>query len=171
MIRRPPRSTRTYTLLPYTTLFRSAAGRPRAAGSDRADADPSRRRPPPTAARLKLRRVSGSSFGKCFLHRLQLVGEVLLKQHRQALAVTGSQRLENLLVLGHRPRPARGRHVGHVTGTAHAARQAELHLRPGRLPRSCQDELVDLLVQLEVVAQGAGRPEERRVGKEGGRTG
>src|SRR3546814_15403407 len=25
MIRRPPRSTRTYTLLPYTTLFRSAA--------------------------------------------------------------------------------------------------------------------------------------------------
>src|SRR3546814_13334675 len=24
MIRRPPRSTRTYTLLPYTTLFRSA---------------------------------------------------------------------------------------------------------------------------------------------------
>src|SRR3546814_8610522 len=118
MIRRPPRSTRTYTLLPYTTLFRSAAGRPRAAGSDRADADPSRRRPPPTAARLKLRRVSGSSFGKCFLHRLQLVGEVLLQQHRQALAVTGSQRLENLLVLGHRPRPARGRHVGHVTGPA-----------------------------------------------------
>src|SRR3546814_3192978 len=33
MIRRPPRSTRTYTLFPYTTLFRSAAGRaaPRAA--------------------------------------------------------------------------------------------------------------------------------------------
>src|SRR3546814_18682770 len=27
MIRRPPRSTRTDTLLPYTTLFRSAAGR------------------------------------------------------------------------------------------------------------------------------------------------
>src|SRR3546814_21043932 len=26
MIRRPPRSTRTYTLFPYTTLFRSAAG-------------------------------------------------------------------------------------------------------------------------------------------------
>src|SRR3546814_10759422 len=28
MIRRPPRSTRTYTLFPYTTLFRSLAGRP-----------------------------------------------------------------------------------------------------------------------------------------------
>src|SRR3546814_19526685 len=27
MIRRPPRSTRTYTLVPYTTLFRSHAGR------------------------------------------------------------------------------------------------------------------------------------------------
>src|SRR3546814_8304774 len=26
MIRRPPRSTRTYTLLPYTTLFRSSCG-------------------------------------------------------------------------------------------------------------------------------------------------
>src|SRR3546814_1282146 len=28
MIRRPPRSTRTDTLFPYTTLFRSGAGRP-----------------------------------------------------------------------------------------------------------------------------------------------
>src|SRR3546814_6057665 len=27
IIRRPPRSTRTYTLFPYTTLFRSAVGR------------------------------------------------------------------------------------------------------------------------------------------------
>src|SRR3546814_10174999 len=30
MIRRPPRSTRTDTLFPYTTLFRSGAGRTRA---------------------------------------------------------------------------------------------------------------------------------------------
>src|SRR6059058_6263938 len=29
MIRRPPRSTRRYTLFPYTTLFRSARGRRR----------------------------------------------------------------------------------------------------------------------------------------------
>src|SRR3546814_2156361 len=29
MIRRPPRSTRTYTLFPYTTLFRSVEGRSR----------------------------------------------------------------------------------------------------------------------------------------------
>src|SRR3546814_16582659 len=32
MIRRPPRSTRTDTLFPYTTLFRSPLGRPRPAG-------------------------------------------------------------------------------------------------------------------------------------------
>src|SRR3546814_19476724 len=29
MMRRPPRSTRTYILFPYTTLFRSAVGPPR----------------------------------------------------------------------------------------------------------------------------------------------
>src|SRR3546814_15810860 len=33
MIRRPPRSTRSGTLLPYTTLFRSRASLPRARGS------------------------------------------------------------------------------------------------------------------------------------------
>src|SRR3546814_12474445 len=38
MIRRPPRSTRTDTLFPYTTLFRSAAQRE--AEIDRALADP-----------------------------------------------------------------------------------------------------------------------------------
>src|SRR3546814_11468128 len=35
MIRRPPRSTRTDTLFPYTTLFRSASARGRAAGAFR----------------------------------------------------------------------------------------------------------------------------------------
>src|SRR3546814_6815703 len=34
MIRRPPRSTRTDTLFPYTTLFRSAGRRARAKGVD-----------------------------------------------------------------------------------------------------------------------------------------
>src|SRR3546814_15887932 len=38
MIRRPPRSTRTDTLFPYTTLFRSSAARPRSGAA---------RRPPP----------------------------------------------------------------------------------------------------------------------------
>src|SRR3546814_17314030 len=35
MIRRPPRSTRTYTLFPYTTLFRSARGLRRRDRGDR----------------------------------------------------------------------------------------------------------------------------------------
>src|SRR3546814_9816827 len=34
MRRRPPRSTRTDTLFPYTTLFRSAAGLPDSGGAD-----------------------------------------------------------------------------------------------------------------------------------------
>src|SRR3546814_17505380 len=37
MIRRPPRSTRTDTLFPYTTLFRSDRGRPDTSGHDEAD--------------------------------------------------------------------------------------------------------------------------------------
>src|SRR3546814_19121271 len=48
MIRRPPRSTRTDTLFPYTTLFRSADDRPPAALAverqrDRGDAGPGHR--------------------------------------------------------------------------------------------------------------------------------
>src|SRR3546814_17317261 len=34
MLRGPPRSTRTDTLFPYTTLFRAPAGRPRGLGPD-----------------------------------------------------------------------------------------------------------------------------------------
>src|SRR3546814_9424403 len=37
MIRRPPRSTRTDTLFPYTTLFRSAPGGRRSSRPDRRD--------------------------------------------------------------------------------------------------------------------------------------
>src|SRR3546814_6621494 len=48
MIRRPPRSTRTDTLFPYTTLFRSAAGDrrapPGAQGRQRREHAPGRRR-------------------------------------------------------------------------------------------------------------------------------
>src|SRR3546814_12471189 len=41
MIRRPPRSTRTYTPFPYTTLFRSDLGIPRQEIMDLADNAPS----------------------------------------------------------------------------------------------------------------------------------
>src|SRR3546814_14472653 len=55
MIRRPPRSTRTDTLFPYTTLFRSApaTGWPRRSGSPRGAASrpaPDRRGPNPRCA-------------------------------------------------------------------------------------------------------------------------
>src|SRR3546814_4175707 len=43
MIRRPPRSTRTDTLFPYTTLFRSPAGREEAGGRGEDRAGPSLR--------------------------------------------------------------------------------------------------------------------------------
>src|SRR3546814_4658564 len=47
MIRRPPRSTRTYTLFPYTTLFRSDQSAPfSAVGGQGAGPDVRRRRPP-----------------------------------------------------------------------------------------------------------------------------
>src|SRR3546814_8642298 len=47
MIRRPPRSTRTDTLFPYTTLFRSPRKRPRAdpGGNGRAPVDAARKGP------------------------------------------------------------------------------------------------------------------------------
>src|SRR3546814_20297717 len=51
MIRRPPRSTRTYTLFPYTTLFRSEARLRRPA------------RPLPARRRARLRRPGGGGLG------------------------------------------------------------------------------------------------------------
>src|SRR3546814_10828105 len=50
MIRRPPRSTRTDTLFPYTTLFRSRATAAPSRASRRAMAAPMPREPPVTRA-------------------------------------------------------------------------------------------------------------------------
>src|SRR3546814_2640089 len=50
MIRRPPRSTRTYTLFPYTTLFRSCHCPPRAGSIAHARGDRARR---PESLRLR----------------------------------------------------------------------------------------------------------------------
>src|SRR3546814_10104397 len=64
MIRRPPRSTRTDTLFPYTTLFRSrGAGRirPRIPGRDRPPRRAARARAAGAAAG-RYRRVSGAVF-------------------------------------------------------------------------------------------------------------
>src|SRR3546814_1263370 len=71
MIRRPPRSTRTYTLFPYTTLFRSAQGGDAGAGdlgilrrghagdADAADADRSEEH---TSELQSLMRISYAVF-------------------------------------------------------------------------------------------------------------
>src|SRR3546814_9670310 len=52
MIRRPPRSTRTDTLFPYTTLFRSGGGPPASGAAERrGNRRSAHPRPPPAAAR------------------------------------------------------------------------------------------------------------------------
>src|SRR3546814_16257720 len=63
MIRRPPRSTRTDTLFPYTTLFRSGGGRHRAPRSARVERRTGR---PSAAGRLSQPDGVGS---RCVFHR------------------------------------------------------------------------------------------------------
>src|SRR3546814_19592743 len=65
MIRRPPRSTRTDTLFPYTTLFRSKA--PRLAGDIRRDTD---------IITLGQRNLLGRK-GACILQASEMEGEEL----------------------------------------------------------------------------------------------
>src|SRR3546814_6795531 len=60
MIRRPPRSTRTDTLFPYTTLFRSARSRPAPARHRSARAAAPAPRPPGSPDRRDVRRASRS---------------------------------------------------------------------------------------------------------------
>src|SRR3546814_17432460 len=71
MIRRPPRSTRTDTLFPYTTLFRSLSGRlegrpgPATAGADaRAVVFTGTAPPPDGPAPWSLRRVAAEVDGR-----------------------------------------------------------------------------------------------------------
>src|SRR3546814_8946143 len=58
MIRRPPRSTRTDTLFPYTTLFRSLIGAPKFCGGARLRDGGDRR--PAFAAQLRADRIVGA---------------------------------------------------------------------------------------------------------------
>src|SRR3546814_7746026 len=60
MIRRPPRSTRTDTLFPYTTLFRSGAVAARARRQADGGARPQRIHPEPRAAEIEPRRIRRS---------------------------------------------------------------------------------------------------------------
>src|SRR3546814_1555921 len=58
MIRRPPRSTRTDTLFPYTTLFRSAQARSRECRACHSLPPPRGSARPPHASRRHIRRAS-----------------------------------------------------------------------------------------------------------------
>src|SRR3546814_21151280 len=70
MILRPPRSTRTDTLFPYTTLFRSHSGCPEDVAREQADA-PSSRREAVTAFRR-------SAIADCAPHGLTNYDDVCL---------------------------------------------------------------------------------------------
>src|SRR3546814_5317807 len=61
MIRRPPRSTRTDTLLPYTTLFRSHAGADQQPGALVAERDANAGQSGPQPDRAGLQRVAGTT--------------------------------------------------------------------------------------------------------------
>src|SRR3546814_16796524 len=104
MIRRPPRSTRTDTLFPYTTLFRSVVGDPQA------DVVPA------LQARQVLHRLAPRAHVQRFhvdsaltVHRLDRVGDQGIEGAHDLLAVNAngpeSDRGDGLQ--RHRPRPPR----------------------------------------------------------------
>src|SRR3546814_8514311 len=72
MIRRPPRSTRTDTLFPYTTLFRSTrwrAGHPAPAHATGRPTDRSAARPGGLPAAASTRAIRGRAAHCCRTHR------------------------------------------------------------------------------------------------------
>src|SRR3546814_5653764 len=89
MIRRPPRSTRTDTLFPYTTLFRSGAAaacsRTRCARRPRCPAPPPRpRRPPRPRGRLRSEEHTSELQS---LMRISYAVFCLKKQKKQTLKI------------------------------------------------------------------------------------
>src|SRR3546814_2143709 len=120
MIRRPPRATRTDTLFPYTTLFRSASGRservasdrrrlPRASSHDRSStiapgcASPVMRSEEHTSELQSLMRISYAVFclKKKNQDRLQIkpnaeVTNIGLKSYQHALRLLSLHHLDNI---------------------------------------------------------------------------
>src|SRR3546814_9071347 len=110
MLRRPPRSTRTDTLFPYTTLFRSVAGHALLPGRGEEDR----------------RTVRGAKVFALAVPRRRVVD---LEEELPQLAVADARRVEHdLHRLGVRAVVAIGR-VGHVAAAvAHACGHHAVHL-------------------------------------------
>src|SRR3546814_10532424 len=98
MIRRPPRSTRTDTLFPYTTLFRSSEGRPAALH------DPRDR--PAAFASLALAPIDTPVLGE--------IAQVALGAEEVAQGRTArrDRRRQHILDRGHQRRELRLRQIG-----------------------------------------------------------
>src|SRR3546814_2572319 len=82
MIRRPPRSTRTDTLFPYTTLFRSAR-------------DPRRQRQDPAGRELGLQ--AGRRPGRDHLHRKVPLGEAQPRERHPHRSEEHTSELQSLM--------------------------------------------------------------------------
>src|SRR3546814_20540351 len=90
MIRRPPRSTRTYTLFPYPTLFRSESRRGRSPGLRRVHAQVGATAPTRGLAHMDIHgalcRV-GPGFGReIAMHRARQHAETRTRERRHRLA-------------------------------------------------------------------------------------
>src|SRR3546814_5127227 len=95
MIRRPPRSTRTDTLFPYTTLFRSSSATSRAPGA-------SPRHFPPSAKlrRRSARRASRSEEHTSELQSLMRISYAVfcLKKNTQSSILTITNQIISLII-------------------------------------------------------------------------
>src|SRR3546814_16390256 len=88
MIRRPPRSTRTDTLFPYTTLFRSCLPR-RLASPDRDARVPAMR--PPVGRRFRYsRRLEGGGAASAARHHAEQPGHSRLAADRKSTRLNSS---------------------------------------------------------------------------------
>src|SRR3546814_1792356 len=101
MIRRPPRSTRTDTLFPYTTLFRSRPGHlgllAGGAGQGRAAADegPQRRDPDPDLPRLDPRAARSEEHTSELQSLMRISYAVFCLKKKKRKSNTNNQKIQN----------------------------------------------------------------------------
>src|SRR3546814_7535090 len=95
MIRHPPRSTRTYTLFPYTTLCRSHAGR----GSGcfrRADGRAAKEQSPKTNGQTT-ERSRAAPHRQCYRHQIATIVAVDSYTERQSRSEEHTSELQSLM--------------------------------------------------------------------------